>query len=197
MRRKRTFHPKSKNGAARKSNKDMQHQTRMKPPHLPKVVPCGAANDHVLRKVLQPAPPGLLVGLDYQPPVAREVGHVKPPKVDIMEVVCHVYCLLFEVCPPPPAGGGDRNGNGGRGMTAAQNCLRWQSGGMRASRRRCSDEGRWYLPKAAVQAEMAVAVDIFLSPSSVIIVGKVFCLAYVELNGRNSTTGNTAIFPLS
>ncbi len=50
--------------------------------------------------------------------------------------------------------------------------------------------------KAAAEAEMAVAANILLSSSSVIIVGKVFCLAYVELDKRNSTTGNFAIFSL-
>jgi hypothetical protein len=97
MRGKRTFCPKSKNEATGKSNNDVQDQTRTKPPHLPEVVPRGAANDHVLRQVLQPAPPGLLVGLDYQPPVAREVGCVKPPRVNPVEVIRHVYRLLLEI----------------------------------------------------------------------------------------------------
>jgi hypothetical protein len=87
MRGKRTFCPKSKNEAAGKSDDDARDQTRTKPHHLPEVVPCRAADDHVLRQVLQPAPPGLLVGLDYQPPVARKVGRVKPPRVDPVEVV--------------------------------------------------------------------------------------------------------------
>ncbi len=99
MRGKRTFRPKSKNKAAGKSDEDAQDQTRMKPPHLPEVVPCGAADDHVLRQALQPAPPGLLVGLDYQPPVTREVGPVciKPPRVDPVEVIRHVYRLFLEI----------------------------------------------------------------------------------------------------
>ncbi len=44
---------------------------------------------------------------------------------------------------------------------------------------------------------MAAAIGIILDSSSVIVVGCVFCLAYVELYGRNSTKGNVAIFPLS
>jgi hypothetical protein len=87
VRGKRTFRPISKNEAAGKYDDDARDQTRTKPPHLPEVVPREAADDHVLRQVLQPAPPGLLVGLDYQPPVAREVGRVKPPWVDPVEVV--------------------------------------------------------------------------------------------------------------
>jgi hypothetical protein len=78
MRRKWTLRPKSKNKAAGKSDNDAQDQTRTKPPHLPEVVPRRAADDHVLRQVLQPAPPGLLVSLDYQPPVTRKVGWVRP-----------------------------------------------------------------------------------------------------------------------
>ena len=100
MHGKWTFRPKSNNEAAGKSDDDARDQTRTKPPHLPEVVPRGAANDHVLRQVLQPAPPGLLIGLDYQPPVACKVGRVKPPQVDPMEVVCHIYCLLLEIGVP-------------------------------------------------------------------------------------------------
>jgi hypothetical protein len=72
MHRKQTFRPKSKNGAAGKADNDARDQTKTKPPHLPEVVPCGAANDL----------PGLLIGLDYQPPIAREVGCAQPPWVD-------------------------------------------------------------------------------------------------------------------
>jgi hypothetical protein len=89
--------PKAKNKAAGKSDGNVPDQTRTKPPHLPEVVPRGATNDHVLQQVLQPAPSGLLVGLNYQPPVARKVGRVKPPRVDPLEVICHVYCLLLEI----------------------------------------------------------------------------------------------------
>jgi hypothetical protein len=103
---KQTFRPKSKNRAVGMSGNDAKDQTRTKPPHLPEVVPHGAADDHILRQVLQQAPPGLLVGLDYQPPIARKAGHVNPPRVDPVEVICHVYCLLLEVRPPPCRGGG-------------------------------------------------------------------------------------------
>jgi hypothetical protein len=47
-------------------------------------------------------------------------------------------------------------------------------GGVRAPRWRCSVAGRRRLLKAAAEAEMAVAADILLSSSSVIIVGEVF-----------------------
>jgi hypothetical protein len=76
-----------------------------------------------------------------------------------------------------PCGGGsngNRNGNGGRGTMAEQIRARRQSGGVRVPRRRCLVDGQWRLPKAAAEAEMAVAADILLFSSSVIIVGKVF-----------------------
>ncbi len=69
---------------------------------------------------------------------------------------------------------GNRSGNGGRETTAAQICVRLQLGGMRALQQRCLVDGQQRLQKAAVEAEMAVAADILLSSSSVIIVGKVF-----------------------
>jgi hypothetical protein len=49
-------------------------------------------------------------------------------------------------------------------------------GGMRAPQQRCSVDGQWRLLKVAAEAEMAVAVaaDILLSSSSVIILAKVF-----------------------
>ncbi len=74
-------------------------------------------------------------------------------------------------------GGGSnrkRNRNGGKGTTVAQICAQWQSGGMRALRWRCSVDGQRRLLKVAAEAEMAVAANILLSSSSVIIVGKVF-----------------------
>jgi hypothetical protein len=92
-----TFRPKSKNEAAGKSDDKARDQTRTKPPHLPEVVPRRASDDHVFQQVLQPAPLGLLVGLDYQPPITREVGRVKPARVDPVEVVHHVYHLLLEI----------------------------------------------------------------------------------------------------
>jgi hypothetical protein len=49
----------------------------------------------------------------------------------------------------------------------------------------------------AAESKMAVANGIILSSSLVIIVGSVFCLAYVELYCRNNTKGDIAIFPLS
>ncbi len=63
---------------------------------------------------------------------------------------------------------------GGRGTMAAQICARRQLGGVRALRRRCLVDGRRRLLKGAAEAEMAVAADILLSSSSVIIVGEVF-----------------------
>ncbi len=141
---KQIFRLKSKNKAAGKSDDDVRDQTRRKPSHLPEVVPRGAADDHVLRQVLQPAPPGLLVGLDYQPPVARKVGCVKPPRVDSVEVYAMSIASSLE------------------------------SGGMRAPQWRCLVDRRRRLLKAAAEAEMAVAADILLSSSSVIIVGEVF-----------------------
>ncbi len=69
---------------------------------------------------------------------------------------------------------GNRNGNGGRGTTTAQICTQPQLGGLRAPQWRCSVDGRWRLPKATAEAEMAVGANILLSSSSVIIVGEVF-----------------------
>jgi hypothetical protein len=46
-------------------------------------------------------------------------------------------------------------------------------------------------PKAAAEVKMAAAIGISLNFFIVVIVvGCVFCLAYVELYGRNSTKGN-------
>jgi hypothetical protein len=51
--------------------------------------------------VLQPAPPGLLIGPEPQTLVAREVGFVQPLRVNPVhahkEVLHHVYCLPLEV----------------------------------------------------------------------------------------------------
>ena len=66
---------------------------------------------------------------------------------------------------------GNRNGNGGRGMTAAQICVRRRLGGVRAPQQRCSVEGRWRLLKAAAEAKMVAAIGITLYSSSVIVVG--------------------------
>jgi hypothetical protein len=48
-----------------------------------------------------------------------------------------------------------------------------------------------------VEVEMVGAANLLLSSSSVIFVCKIFRLASVELNSRNSNKGNIAIFPLS
>jgi hypothetical protein len=124
MRRKWTFCPKSKNVATGKALNEARDRMRMKPPHLPEVVPCGAANEPVIWQVLQPAPPGFLLSLDYHPPNTLEVVCVLPPQVNPMQVVRHVYCLLPEVCPPLTAHGGEqeqkwwKRNNGGTNLRA-------------------------------------------------------------------------------
>jgi hypothetical protein len=72
-----------------------------------------------------------------------------------------------------------------------------KSGGVRVSRQRFLVDGQQRLPKVVAEVEMGVAANILLSSSSVIIVGEVFCLASVELYGRNSTKGNIAMLLLS
>jgi hypothetical protein len=153
-----TFRPKSKNKAAGKSNDDARDQTRTKPHHLPEVVPRGAADVHVLWQVLQPAPLGLLFGLDYQPPLHPRSRLRKASSGQSRGG--RTPCLL-----PPPYGDA--------WLTDDSAFYR---------RRRGQDGGGGQYPSLLLFSNHC---------------GQNFCIAVVELYGRNSKTGNIAIFPFS
>ncbi len=76
------------------------------------------------------------------------------------------------------------------GGAAASNVDVWRLQQQRVRQRRRT-------PKAVAEVKMAAAIGIILLNFFSHCCGLCFCLASVELYGRNSTTRNIAIFPLS